>query len=440
MTALAPPDGLVRGALVETAIEKGVYRGRGLGRVGGRVVFVPRALPGDRVRVRIDEVHAGWAEGALVELLEAAPARRVSPCPYVPLCGGCAYQDLGYEAQLRLKEAVLLESLARAGAPWEGPVTVHPSPERGWRMRASLHIAPGEEGLRLGLRQEGTRRVVDVDTCLQLSESMNGAARAVRVALASRPALARQARGLDLLESPDGGALLAVLETALPAAGLRPLATLPGEVPGLTGFGVRAGRRLQWLHGAPHVEARVLGVVLRAHVSSFLQANRFLLEPLARAVVDLVPEGGRVIDLYAGVGLFALPLAARSDDEVLAVEVSPSAVDDARTNARRNRLARVRVLSGDVGEVLASIRPEPGERIVLDPPRTGASAEVVALLTSRAPAVIVYVSCDPPTLGRDLARLAGHGYRPDAIQLFDLFPDTFHLETVVRLRREVAGL
>jgi 23S rRNA (uracil1939-C5)-methyltransferase len=432
MSGVPPADGLARGAVVETTIEKGVYRGRGLGRVEGRVVFVPRALPGDRVRVRIQEVHAGWAEGDLVERLEAAPDRRASPCPYVPRCGGCAYQELGYEAQLRLKEAVLRESLARAGAPWEGPVGVHASPERGWRMRAALHVAAGEGGVRLGLRQEGTRRVVDVEVCLQLSDAMNGAARAVQAALAG--SLARQARGLDLLESPAGGALVAVLETALLPREIQALAALAERVPGLTGFGARSGRKLHWLGGSPHVEARVLGMTLRAHVGSFFQANRFLLEPLARTVVELVPEGGRTLDLYAGVGLFALPLAARSGGEVLAVEISPLAAEDARVSARRNRLGRVRVVAGDVRETLAALRPEPGETIVLDPPRTGVPPEVVTLLASRAPSAIVYVSCDPATLGRDLARLAGHGYKPDVVQLFDLFPDTFHLETVVRLR------
>jgi len=306
-------------------------------------------------------------------------------------------------------------------------------------MRASLHFASGDEGLRLGLRQEGTRRVVDVASCLQLSDAMNGAARALRDALASRPALARQVLGLDLLEAPEGGALVAVLETALPPGEASSLAGLAKRVPGLTGFGVRAGGRLHWLDGTPYVEANVLGAALRAHAGSFFQANRFMLEPLARAVVDLVPEGGRVLDLYAGVGLFALPLSARGGAEVLAVEISPSAASDLRTNAQRNGLDRVRVLAEDVREALAVARPEREERIVLDPPRTGAGPEVVDLLASRDPAVIVYVSCDPATLGRDLARLAGHGYRPDVVHLFDLFPDTFHLETVVRLSRGASG-
>jgi 23S rRNA (uracil1939-C5)-methyltransferase len=423
------------GDVVEAAIEKGVYRGRGLGRVDGRVMFVPRAHPGDRVRARLTEVHAGWAEGALVEVLAAAPERRPSPCPYVPLCGGCSYQDLAYDAQLRVKEAVLRESLARAGARWDGDVPVHASPETGWRMRASLHFAVGEEGPRLGLRQEGTRRVVDVESCLQISARMNEAARSLRKALAERPALWPKLRGLDLLESPDGSALVASLETTLAAHEAPALAPL-GGVAGLSGFGVGTGRRHQWLQGTPFVEARVLGVTLRAHARSFFQANRFLLEPLAQTVVGLVPPGGgRVIDLYAGVGLFALPLAARGEAEVLAVEWAESAAEDARWAARRNGLDRVRIVPGDVASALADTPPTPGERVVLDPPRTGAGAEVVNRVAGREPEAVVYVSCDPPTLARDLALFAARGYRPDAVHLLDLFPDTFHMETAVRLRR-----
>ena len=424
------------GDVLETAIEKGVYRGRGLGRRDGRVILVPRAHPGDRVRVRLAAVHPGWVEGTLVEVLEAAPERRPSPCPYVPVCGGCAYQDLSYDAQLRVKEVVLRESLARAGVRWEGTVKVHASPERGWRLRASLHFSPSEGGLRLGLRQEGTRRVVDVEECLQLSERMNRAARALREALLDRPALWPRVRGLDLLESPDGGTLLGVVETNLAAPEAPTLASLAGRVPGLDGLGVATGRRLHWLQGPSHVEAQVLGVTLRAHARSFFQANRFLLEPLARTVVDLVPAAeSRVIDLYAGVGLFALPLAARGERDVLAVEWAHLAAEDARWNARRNGLEQVRVVAGDVATALAGVRPEARERIVLDPPRSGVSPEVARLLADRAPQAIVYVSCDPPTLGRDLSRLAARGYRPDTMHLFDLFPDTFHMETVVRLQR-----
>lgn len=425
---------LRRGALVELAIEKGVYRGRGLARAGGRVVFVPRAHAGDRVRARVSEAHAGWAEAALEEVLEPSPDRRRSPCPYVPRCGGCAYQDYDDEAELRLKEAVLRESLARGGARWDGPIEIQRSPVAGWRMRASLHFGRGEGGLRLGLRQEGTRRVVDLEACLQLSEPMNRAARELRRELAAQPALAARAQGLDLLEAPRGGALVATLETSLERHEAPALASL-GAGAGLSGLGVRTrGRALEWLRGAPFVEADVLGVRLRAHAASFFQANRFLLEDLARGVLDLVPAGeSRILDFYAGVGLFALPLGARDRCEIVAVEQSPFAAADARASARRAGLA-VGVREASVEQALGALAAREGERVVVDPPRTGLGRGVVDALAARQPAVVVYVSCDPPTLGRDLALFAARGYRPDAVRLYDLFPKTFHMETVVRLR------
>ncbi len=436
MTGEEPRPGaeLRVGQTVEATIEKSVYRGRGLARVEGRVVFVPRAHSGDRVRGRVREVHAGWAEASLEDILSPASERRASPCPYVPRCGGCVYQDLGYEAQLRAKQDILRESLARAGAPWDGPIAVRASPERGWRLRAALHFARGDDGLQLGLRPEGTRRVVDVEVCLQLSDGMNQTLREIRAALARRPETWSRLRGVDVLESPDGGVRVAAVSTTLAPPEAPGLAFVGREVPGLAGFGVEPGRgRLQWLVGSPHVEATVLSLPMRVHVRSFFQANRFLYEPLARAVLDLLPGSGRALDLYAGVGLFALPLAARDGGEVVAVERAPCAVADARANARRHGLDGVRVVPRDVRDALASTRPQPGERVVIDPPRTGLERDVVELVAGRRPEAVVYVSCDPPTLGRDLARFAGHGLRPDTVQVFDLFPDTFHLETVVRL-------
>ena len=186
------------------------------------------------------------------------------------------------------------------------------------------------------------------------------------------------------------------------------------------------------LHGSPRLGHRVLDLRLTSHARAFFQANRFQVDGLVRTVLDLLPAEGPALDLYAGVGLFSLPLLARGQ-AVRAVEGDETAVEDARENARRLGLGGFRADRGDVRETLARLPREEGEQVVLDPPRTGAGLDVVELLAARRPRTIVYVSCDPPTLGRDLAHFARHGYRADSLRAFDMFPDTFHLETVVRL-------
>jgi 23S rRNA (uracil1939-C5)-methyltransferase len=388
--------------------------------------------------VRIESVSRGFARARPEAVLERGAERRDPPCPNADRCGGCAYQELDYPAQLRLKEDVLRESLVRAGVRWEAPIPVAGSPEEGWRTRAALHFDARGTDLRLGLHEEGTHRVVDLPRCLQLSAPMMAAARALREALLEWPHQARSLRDMDLAESVNGRQLVVSLEAEMDPATAARLAGLARAIPAATGFGIVAGhgrgRRFLLLNGDAHVRSRVLGVTLRAHVRSFFQSNRFLVEPLAAAVLELTPAGGSVIDLYAGVGLLALPLAQRSE-RVRAAEVNPMAVEDARWNAENARLGNVLLHRGDVREALARWEVDAGERVVLDPPRTGAGAEVVRAVAARRPEAIVYVSCDPPTLGRDLKLFEGEGYRPDAVRAFDLFPDTFHLETAVRLRQ-----
>jgi len=416
------------------AIEKGVYRGLGLARHQGRVVFVPRGLPGDGFRVRVSATARGFLRVLPIARVEDGPGRRVSPCPVSDACGGCAYQDLGYEEQLTLKGSILRESLARGGAPFEGEIEVMPSPEEGWRTRASLHLAPGREGLRLGFHEEASHRIVEFEACLQLSPRLNATVRALKVAFESRPQLVSRLRRLDLAEAGDGSECVAVLSGDLKAEDGPALAQAASEVASLTGLGFwreRRGRRdLLLARGDPHVHSTVLGRRLRAHAVSFFQANRFLVEDLARAVLDWVPGGSRVLDLYCGVGLFGVPLAARGD-EVLGAEIAESSVFDASANGRD--LPGARFFRADVGEALTRWAREGREHIVLDPPRAGIGREVIAAVAARRPASVVYVSCDPATLGRDLAEFARLGLRPDRLRAFDMFPNTFHLETLVRL-------
>jgi 23S rRNA (uracil1939-C5)-methyltransferase len=267
---------------------------------------------------------------------------------------------------------------------------------------------------------------------------MNRAARGLRAALESRYPAAVRIRGVELAESLDGGRLVAALDTSLAMPEVARLASLVEAAPGLSGLGVvvsgTARGSYVGLRGEPFVEAVVLGTRLRSHVMSFFQANRFLVGDLVRAVAELTPQGGTLLDLYAGVGLFSLCLAHRAG-RVSGIESNDFAFEDARANAADAAADNVRFFHGDVLATLRELPPTEDERVILDPPRTGAGPGVVAAVASRRPAAVVYVSCDPPTLGRDLKLFADAGYRPDSVEAFDLFPDTFHLESVVRLAR-----
>jgi 23S rRNA (uracil1939-C5)-methyltransferase len=433
---VTPPRRLRAGERIEVTVDKAVYRGQGLARHQGQVVFVPRAVPGDVLRARVQSVSTGYVRATPEELLTPGPHRRQAPCPHAALCGGCTYQEYEYDAQLRVKEDVLRDALTRAAVPWSGELPVHGSPERGWRTRAHLHLEPSAGGLRLGFHQEGTHRVVPMQSCLQLSEAMNRAALALRDALAASPRFAERVPGFELAESFAGPGQVAALETDLPPAEASGLSVLRDAAPWITGLGALLGgerqRRYLPLWGDPRVDAVVAGLHFRSHVFSFFQGNRFLTEPLVRAVQESVPSGGAVLDLYAGAGLFALPLAARAPF-VRAVEINPMAVLDGRENLERARIENVRYHEGSVAAALASLPREEGERVILDPPRSGAGVEVVKAIAGRRPTTVVYVSCDPPTLGRDLKVFAAEGYTVRRVEAFDLFPDTFHLETLAVL-------
>lgn len=430
-------SGLRLGDTLDLTVEKGVYRGLGLARHRGQVVFVTRGVPGDRVRARVESVRKGYVRARPEELVEGSPDRREPPCPLFTACGGCAYQHVAYEAQLRLKVDILRESLARAGSAWDGALPVEPSPERSWRTRVRLHLAQQPDGrFRLGLFEEASHRVVDLDACLQMSPELLGAARGLAAAFDAQKHLAHGVSEVALAESGDGSARVAALfRDGDPASGTG-LTALAAGAPWLTGLGLVTGGeggRYVGLAGEPWIENRAAGETYRSHVLSFFQANRHLLDPFVRRVREWTARGTPVLDLYAGVGLFSLALAEGAP-AVTAVEQDARAAADAEHNARRAGRANVRAVRGEVGAVLAALPASPGEEVVLDPPRAGAGPVIVRQIAARAPAGVVYVSCDPTTLGRDLAVFAEAGYRPERIAAFDMFPDTFHLETVVRLR------
>jgi tRNA/tmRNA/rRNA uracil-C5-methylase (TrmA/RlmC/RlmD family) len=425
-------------ALLELVVEKAVHRGLGLARHAGRVVLLPRALPGERVRARVQGRERGVLRAEVVEVLQASPERRDAPCPHFPGCGGCTWQELRYPAQLELKREVLLESLARAGAPWKGTLAVRASPEREWRTRATLHAAWREGRLELGLHRAASHDVVAIDRCGQLSDRLRSEV-ARLVSELQELGLGASVSDVRVAESGDLSRRVALLALSGEARTLLP--RLRSAVPALAAFDAVAvaGRRLVVLRGDPVVGASVMGAALEAQVGSFFQANRFLLEPLVAEVLEAVPPGAELLDLYAGVGLFAIAAARERGARAEAVELAAGSVRDARRNVERLAAGAVRVRRADAGVGLRAWRPRGArEVIVVDPPRTGLDRDLLTSLTERRRARIVYVSCDPPALGRDLARFAERGWRALRLEAFDLFPDTFHLESVVTLESSPA--
>lgn len=416
-------------------VEKGVYRGRGLARSGGRVVFLAGALPGDRVRARVDKVKRDFAEAVVEAVEEPGPARREPPCAHAGRCGGCAYQPLGYEAQLALKRDVLTESLSRARVPLDGvELAVTGSPEQGWRWRARLHVE--WEGARpvLGFREEGGHALVDIERCPQLTPGLAQLADDLRRALAQDAAGLRVVEELRLGEGGDGASRAAVLNVhrALdPQSGARLAARVPATT-GLGWQGAGAGAPFVRVAGEPYLFTPRPRGLLRSHVLSFFQGNRALLDVLEEKALAPLAGARRVLELYSGVGLFTAPLAARAD-HVRAVEGAPWAAADARHNLAA--FDHVQVLEAAVEHDAPEWARGRFDGVLLDPPRSGAGPEVVDAVARARVARVAYVSCDPTTLARDLARLRGHGFVLRSLQLLDLFPDSFHLETVAGLER-----
>jgi 23S rRNA (uracil1939-C5)-methyltransferase len=407
-----------------------------IGRHEGRVVLVAGAIPGERVRARVERAKAGVVYASVLEVDVPSSDRRSTSSD--PGCGGCVFAHIAYPRQTALKAEIVADAFRRIGhVTLDTPVVVHPSPETGYRTRARLHVRDA----RIGFYREGTHELCDPRGSGQLLPQTNDFLDALSRSLDA--AGVRVVRELELAENIPADERAVLLElsrdaTATPHAILRSLA-----VTGATSVLVdqpAAPDRLA-SRGDPHVtdifslsvDGAGAKLSLRRHVASFFQANRYLLPSLAQRVVALVPPG-RVLDLYAGAGLFGLACAAVGRGEVIAVEGDRHSAQDLQHNAQPFR-ASVRTVAGSVEAFLARERIADDATVIVDPPRTGMSAQTSKALAAAHPKRIIYVSCDVATLARDVGRLVIGGYRLDSIEAFDLFPNTAHVETVVSLQR-----
>lgn len=377
-----------------------------LARHDGRVVLVSGAIPGERVHARVERANRKvvWAE--VTEVIFASPDRRTPS--FDPRCGGALYAHIAYERQRQLKSEVVVDAFRRIGKMDVGSLPpAAASPEEGYRVRARLHVRGG----RAGFFREGSHVICDAGPTKQLSA---GALEAVESLVASI------GDGLALVDSVIVAENVAATERALHVV---PIAGSPEPAP--AGGPATVTDTAADVFGADPPIAP--SVVWRRGADAFFQANRFLLGPLLRTVLAAA-AGERCADLYSGVGLFAIALAARGS-RVIAVEGDPVSARDLLVNAEAWP-SNVRVLHAAVEGFLHRIDAPAPDVLILDPPRTGASPEALDGVVRWAAPRVVYVSCDPPTLARDAARLVAGGYRLAALEAFDLFPTTPHVETV----------
>ena len=398
--APAPGLRLALGAEAEVAVEKLVVGGDGLARLDGVPIFIARAAPGDRLRVRLTERRPDYGRAVIVEVLEPGPGRRPDPYPELSRTGLCDLQHLDDALQPQLKAAAVREALARLGRIELPPrIEVVTGQAWGYRLRTQLHAeADAASGaMRVGYHARGSHELVAVARCPLLVPELERLLPELPERLAGSPH-----RRLDLAAGDGGGVTAAPL------------------VPGLP-------------HG--EVSMELGGFAYSYDARCFFQAHRQLLPRL----VDLAIgpwEGGEAYDLYGGVGLFSLQLARRYR-RVVTVEADRVAVRYARNNARRNRLPQVSGV-GQVVESWITELPDRPDRVLVDPPRAGLTGKVRAALVARRARRLTYVSCDAATLARDL-RLLAPVYAIDSIQLLDLFPQTGHMEAVVQLVASEAG-
>ena len=447
-----------QGTPLELTIDSIAYGGSGVGRdAGGRVIFAPWTAPGDRVFVRLTREHPRHAEATVERWLERASDRADPFCPYFTHCGGCHLQHLQRVAQLDWKQTVGRDLLSRLGGVGDPDVSAIPPPrlDRGYRCHAQFAVAFAGHTPRIGFRAATGESVVDIKTCPLLAPLLNSRLASARDWLRDRAGALHEKRRhswlrwLDIRANAAGEECTVVLwchsipreEIASLTEHLRNAeSTLRGvRVVRCRGRGRRPGGRAIDFLAPGHIVETAGDRFLRVSALSFYQANPGEAQRLIEAAWQLAgPDESRfVVELYAGAGFFTTRLAA-SVGHVVAVESSPSAARDLRWNMRESKARSITVRQGDAAaelrKLLASGRPRP-DQVWVNPPRGGMDRGAVEAVAEAGPGSIVYVSCDPATLSRDVRRLIRKGYALVEARPFDLFPHTYHVETVALLRR-----
>lgn len=423
--------------------QKLIYGGDALGHYQGRTVLVPRALAGERLEVEAMRTAKGVVHARPLRVLEASPERVEPPCPYFGCCGGCQYQHLKPELQTVAKAEILRETLRRIGhIHWDSEIPLHAAHPWNYRNQAQLKVARQTDGrLVLGFFEPDSHRLFPLDVCLILSPRLNAILGELRAAAWSAHLVGCQE--IELLADHQDERVAVTLRGSLNQNEAEAIAReMLARLSGVVSVAVETGGELR-VFGEAALNSSVGDFRYRISPGSFFQASRFLLPELVAAVTSeesaaaLAPDSDRqmlALDLFAGVGLFTLPLARRFT-QVVAVEAAAISTADLAANAEAHALRNVRAVTATAFDFLRRFAQSAPDLVVLDPPRAGVGVRALKLLLACRPRRIHYVSCSPPTLARDLGYLLAHGYQLNGVELFDFFPQTFHIESLAKLTR-----
>jgi 23S rRNA (uracil1939-C5)-methyltransferase len=422
---------------VKVHIESTAFKGYGVARINGKVVFVPYSVTGDEAWIEIVEEKKKYSMGRLIQIFKPSPWRVNPPCPYFGRCGGCQWQHINDSVQGELKKEILEDLLRRLGRVREvPPITIFPAPQSyGYRARTQLKV----KGKVLGYYQEKSHRIVDIQECLIAHPLINQMLSLVRKKL---PSLS-QINEIEINISPDESKGVLILHCLSPDRGIenglkeffqnhsifKGVAITKKE--GLNSFGnPYLNFTIPWSQGGEKRNLR-----FRVSPGSFSQVNLEQNQTLIQTILQFsgVNKEDRVLDLYAGVGNLTLPLAMGAK-EVLGIEENRIAIDDARFNTEKNGIRNCDFIQGKVEDVFVSWKRKTPDLVVLDPPRMGAKM-ILDQVVRLKPKKIIYISCEPTTFSRDLHLFSERGYSLQRLGLIDMFPQTYHMEVIGLLQQ-----
>ena len=448
---------LNKNEIYEAIISDYTSEGQGIAKIEGCAVFVPNAIRGEKCRIRIEKAQKTWAAGKIVEILERSPHRVNRQCPVAKLCGGCDFWHMDYEEETALKADRVRQALNRIGGENLDEMPILSAPTcYGYRNKAQYPVASQKQKAYAGFFRAGTHSVVENQRCLILPEETD-AVKDVVMDYVNRNSISvydeTQHKGLLRHIYVRRGAVSGQILVCLVVNG-RDLPKISGlidrlrQIPGFTTLVLNTntkkgntvlGPENRTLYGPGYIEDTLCGLNFRLSPHSFYQVNHHQAQRLYEAAISQagITKNDTVLDLYCGVGTITLAMA-RAAGKVIGVEVVPQAVEDARDNTRRNGIENAEFFCGDAGEAALALEQQ-GVRpdvVVVDPPRKGLNADTIEALARFHPRRIVYVSCDPATLARDVALLKQRGFHLQNAMAADLFPRCSHVESVVCLTRK----